>query len=297
MLLNKKIPLSYLLNKIKLELLYVSIVAFIVYYLTYKFKSALPIMPLVIPTFIGTAISILLSFKLSQSYERWWEARKIWGAIVKDSRNFIMQIQTLIGKGNDKMIKKIAYRQIAMCYSLGQYTRGISATENLEALLSEKELLELNYHYNKPLALLQMHGIDILNLKENKQLDQFVQIQLDNTLLGLSDSMSSIERIKNTVFPVTYRLLLQYMIYLFVVTLSISLSDTEIYFEIPLLLLISAAFFILEKSATYMQDPFCNKPTDTPVTTIAREIELNIKQLLGEKDIPQIIPPKSFYLL
>jgi putative membrane protein len=68
-------------------------------------------------------------------------------------------------------------------------------------------------------------------------------------------------------------------------------------FEIPLLLIISSGFFVLEKTATLLQDPFENNPTDTPMTTIATNIEINIKQLLKESEIPQPVKPYSFYSL
>ncbi len=87
------------------------------------------------------------------------------------------------------------------------------------------------------------------------------------------------------------------MIYLFVITLSISLGAVQPAFEIPLLFIISAGFFVLEKTATLLQDPFENKPTDTAVTTIATNIEINIKQLLKETEIPQPLKPESYYSL
>jgi putative membrane protein len=90
---------------------------------------------------------------------------------------------------------------------------------------------------------------------------------------------------------------LHFIIYLFLVVLSIALKEIEWYFQIPLLLLISTAFFLLEKSATIMQDPFENRPTDTPMTAIARTIEINIKQLLKETTIPEPIQAEKFYLL
>lgn len=297
MLLNKYIPAYYILNKVKYELVYVLIVSLSVLFVTEKFKAVLPSMPLTIPAFIGTAISILLSFKLSQSYDRWWEARKVWGAIVNDSRSFIIQLQTLTAKGNDAIIRKIALRQIAWCYSLGQSLRGLSPTENLNGFISPEDMEEIQRHNNKPLALLQLHGKDIKGLKDNAQLDIFSQLQLDNTLVRFCDSQGKSERIKTTVFPVTYRLFLHGIIYLFVVTLSISLQNVAGFFEIPLLLLISSAFFLLEKSATHMQDPFENRPTDTAVSAIARTIEINIKQLLKETDIPEPQQPANFYLL
>ena len=105
-------------------------------------------------------------------------------------------------------------------------------------------------------------------------------IQINNTLVNFSNAMGMAERIKNTVFPATYRLFLRLFIYIFVVTLSISLADTQGYFEIPLLLVISCSFFLLEKTSALLQDPFSNKPTDTAMTAIATTIEINIKQLI-----------------
>lgn len=297
MLLNKRIPFSYILNKIKYDLVYVLIVSLVVLFITEKYQKLLPEMPLTIPAFIGTAISILLSFKLSQSYDRWWEARKVWGAIVNDSRSFVIQLQSLTSDVNDGVIKKIAFRQIAWCYCLGQSLRGLNPTENLEKFISAEDLEEIKNHNNKPLALLQLHGKDIKALKGKNQLDVFSQLQLDNTLVRLCDAQGKAERIKTTVFPVTYRLFLHSIIYLFVVTLSVALNNVGGLFEIPLLLLISAAFLLLEKSATHMQDPFENRPTDTAVTAIARTIEINVKQLLKETEIPQPYPTEKFYQL
>ena len=297
MLLNKRIPATYILNTVKYNLVSILFVSLSVLFITESYKEYLPNIPLTIPAFIGTSISILLSFKLSQSYERWWEARKVWGSIVNDSRSFVIQLNTLTLNGNEKIIKKIALRQIAWCYSLGQSLRGLNPLENLEKFLSTQDLEEIKQHNNKPLALLHLHGKDIKALKENNQLDVFSQLQLDNTLTRLCDAQGKSERIKTTVFPVTYRVFLHSIIYLFVITLSISLVDIEGFFEIPLLLLISSAFFLLEKSATHMQDPFENKPTDTAVTAIARTIEINIKQLIKNTEIPQPYQSEKYYQL
>lgn len=297
MLLNKRIPASFILNKIKYDLAYVLIVSLLILFITDLYDELLPEMPLTIPAFIGTAISILLSFKLNQSYDRWWEARKVWGSIVNDSRSLVLQLQALTAKGSEAMVRKIALRQVAWCYSLGQSLRGLNPIENLEKLISSEDLEEIKQHNNKSLAILQLHSRDIKELKDNNQLELFSQLQLDNTLVRLCDAQGKSERIKSTVFPVTYRLFLHAIIYLFVITLSISLRNVGGLFEIPLLLVISSAFFLLEKSATHMQDPFENRPTDTAMTAIARTIEINIKQLLKEPEIPQPQPAKEFYLL
>src|SRR6188768_3070249 len=128
MLLNKDIPLYFILKKIKFEIIYVLIIATVVFYFTQKFQQVIPEMPLSIPAFLGTAISVILSFKLSQSYDRWWEARKVWGSIVNDSRSFVLQLQSFVKPGNEEVIIQIAKRHIAWCYSLGQSLRGLNPT-------------------------------------------------------------------------------------------------------------------------------------------------------------------------
>lgn len=297
MILNKGIPLKYVLGKVKYDLVYVLVIALLVYYLTHMFDRVLPEMPITIPAFLGTAISILLSFKLNQSYDRWWEARKIWGSIVNDSRSLVLQLQMLLPKGNEDIVKRIAYRQIAWCYSLSQSLRSQNPVANLSQFLSDNELERISEHQNKPLALLQQHALDLKALHENKQTDSYTQVQFNNTLMRFSDWMGMAERIKNTVFPATYRLFLHGVIYLFIVTLSVALRDIESYFEIPLLMIIASAFFLLEKSATHMQDPFSNKPTDTPMSAVSRTIEINIKQLLREEQLPEPMKPESFYMM
>jgi putative membrane protein len=294
MIINKSIPLKYLFNKVKIELIYVLIMAVIVYYITHVFQNNIPEMPLTIPAFIGTSISILISFKLNQSYDRWWEARKIWGSIVNDSRSLILQFKQFLPA--DENINKIAYRQIAWCYALGESLRGLDSKETLKKYLNEIEIEEINKQSNKPLAIIQHHYNDLKQFKNGEKINQFSEVQLDNTLVRLVDAMGKAERIKSTVFPVTYRLFLHLMIYLFIITLSISLKNIASVFEIPLLLVLSAAFFLLEKSATHMQDPFENRPTDTAVTAIARTIEINIKNIIEDKNIPEKLNANQFYL-
>lgn len=298
MLIDKRVPISYIFKQVRYDLLYVIAVSLVVQSLKTMFDSALPEIQLSIPAFLGTAISVLLSFKMSQSYDRWWEARKVWGAIVNDSRSFVLQLQAFLKSDNAVvLIKTMAYRQIAWCYSLGQSLRGFDPLKDLDPYLTEQEINKLAAHNNKPLAILQMNALQLGVLKENKEIDGFTQIQTDNTLVRLCDSMGKAERINNTIFPTTYRLFLHFTIYVFVIILSIALKDLPIYYEMSLVIVISSIFFLLEKTATHLQDPFRGRPSDTSVTAIARTIEINVKQLLGEKEIPKSLQPNDFYLM
>ena len=297
MLLNKRIPLSYILGGIKVEIAVVTMIAVVAYILKAPIQDNLPGIPLGIPTFLGTAISVIISFKLSQSYDRWWEARKVWGSIVNDSRTFVLQLQSFLAKGNDNTIRKISDRHIGWCFSLGQILRGQSGLINMDRYMTAEDLEVISKQTNKPLAILQLNSLDIAELKQNNQLDIFSLVQINKTFVNFSNAMGAAERIKNTVFPVTYRLFLRFFIYIFVITLSIAVADLEGYIVIPLLVLISCSFFLLEKAASLLQDPFSNRPTDTPITAIATTIEINIKQLLNEKDVPEPAQPLDFYIL
>ncbi len=285
-----------MLSEAWVELTFVIIVGLGVHYFKTTYAHLIPEMPLAIPAFIGTAISVLLSFKMSQSYDRWWEARKIWGAIVNDSRSLVLQLQSFI-PAEKSTIRRMAYRQIAWCYALGRSLRGLEILEGLELLLPAAELDHLPVVSNKPLGILQGHVSDIAELQEQGHLDVFRHVQLNETIIRFTDSMGKAERIKFTVFPTLYRIFLHFTIYLFVVLLSIALTDVATIFEIPLLVVISLVFFLLEKTATQLQDPFENRPSDVSVTAISRTIEINLRQLIGETAVPPPAAPVRFYLM
>lgn len=295
MILEKRIPFTYWFKIIKWDILIVSIFSIIVYFFS-KYLINLNI-PVSIGAFLGTAIALLLSFKLSQSYDRWWEARKIWGSIVNDSRTFVVQLKGFSKNKNEALTHKMAYRQIAWCYALSQGLRNESSSKNLNNFISEQELNSLENVKNTPYALINNQSHDLRLLHEENFVNDFQQIQIDSTLVRLCDSMGRAERIKNTAFPKTYRLTLHLFIYIFLITLSFSLAEMPNLMEIPLMILISIPFFLIEKIAFNIQDPFENKPTDIPMTSISRTIEIDIKQQLGVKDIPEPISTDKFYVL
>jgi len=295
MIIKTRIPLKYLLNKVKWKLLIVTLLSTAFYFISeYLVDISVPIS---IGVFLGTAIALILSFKLSQSYDRWWEARKIWGAIVNDSRSLVIQLKSFSENKDTKLVNKIAYRQMAWCYSLSQSLRGFNPLENLSSFISEEELEVLKKHQNIPLKLLDFHSENIQELKGKNLINAYQQIQLDQTIVNLCSSMGKAERIKKTVFPTTYALTLNVFIYTFLILLSLSLTDLHSLVEIPLEVLISIPFFMLEKIAFSIQDPFENKPTDTPITSISKTIETNLKQLIGDDNIPVIEENNDFYVL
>lgn len=136
---------------------------------------------------------------------------------------------------------------------------------------------------NVPAALLLLHGRDLKYAMEQGWINQYQQVTLDATLTKLCDSMGKCERIKNTVFPATYSLYTHFTVIFFILLLPFALIDILGFMEIPLVVAIAASFLLIEKMGVNLQDPFENKPTDTPVTAIAKNIEKDLRQMLHEQ--------------
>ncbi|MBV4358251.1 bestrophin family protein [Pinibacter aurantiacus] len=303
MLLKGKIPVKYILNKIKFEILFISLYTTAIWFAVKEFNLHHTSIPLGVPAILGTVISLLLAFRSNQAYDRWWEARIIWGAIVNDSRTFTRQIQCFVEPDYANDVKKafqqrMVNRQIAWTYSLGQSLRGLNATDGLERLISRKELHYVSSHDNVPNALINLHGKDIKNMLEEGWINEFQQVELDHTLTRFCDSMGKCERIKNTVFPVTYSFYLHIALYFFLLLLPFGVIEYIGIIEIPLVTILATFFLLIEKMAVHLQDPFENKPTDTPMSSIARTIERNLKQMMQtEQDMPAQVKAKGYYVL
>jgi putative membrane protein len=310
MLLKENIPATYVFGKIKKELIMVAIYSSAIYFVHqyYNFKEVS--IPLTVPTILGTIISLLLAFRSNQAYDRWWEARILWGTIVNDCRTYTRQILTFVDSsydGDEKwaLKERIVKRQIAWCYSLSRHLRKQNAKQNLDAYLNEDDLNTIKNRENVPVALNELQGHDLRTLYKLGWVNEYQQVAMDETLTRFINSMGGCERIKNTVFPATYSVYIHWLVLFFVLLLPFSLIEFFGILQVPLVIAISSAFFLIEKMAIHLQDPFENMPTDTPTTAISRKIEQDLKQMLKDelpKDIDAVINKQQktqavFYIL
>ncbi len=299
MLLKKNIPVRFIARKVWLEVIILSAATTIIYLLD-KAGLPRPAVPISLITVLGTAISLVLAFRTNQSYDRWWEARSVWGAIVNDSRTLVRQAIAFTARHTDAqpVVRRIAMRQLAWCYCLEKSLRGKPPLEGLEPYLTADGSERAALADNKPNALLQQHSEDVQLLKDQDLIDGFALLQMDSTIARLCDHMGKCERIKSTVFPSTYSLYIHTFIYLFIFTIPFGLGAQFGISEVPLTTGIGIAFFLIEKTAMHMQDPFENRPTDTAMTTIATNIHRNILQMLGDTaGQPASHPPGPFYAM
>jgi putative membrane protein len=307
MLLKKNIPVSYVFGKIKVELALLTAYSTAVYIAHTYFNFPGVSIPIAIPGILGTIISLLLAFRSNQAYDRWWEARTLWGAIVNDSRSYARQVLTFIDNSYDDddkrdMKERMIKRQMAWCYSLSQHLRGQNAHQSLKNFISDEERTAVASLEHVPVALMEQHGNDLRLLLRMGWINDYQQVAMDETLNRFSNSMGACERIKSTVFPVTYSVYIHFLVLLFVLLLPFGLIEFFGVLQIPLVVAISSSFFLIEKMAIHLQDPFESKPTDTPTTSISRKIEQNLRQMLKD-DYPVQTEPVAtkenalFYIL
>ena len=109
----------------------------------------------------------------------------------------------------------------------------------------------------------------------------------------MTNSMGGCERIKNTMFPTTYSRVVHWLIYVFVFFLPFGLVNVPAVGLVVTSLILSFAFLMIDRVSTYLQDPFSNRPSDTPMLSLSRTIEINIKQMMGEQELPQPRAPED----
>lgn len=291
MLLNTRISVLAFVRLIKFDIIAISAYALIVGILDqYSFLSGITV-PLSITAIIGTAVSLLLGFRTAQSYERWWEARIIWGAIVNDSRTLIRQIIQFLPQSasSKEIIAAFAKRQIIWCYALSESLRRVPFSQSVQQYIIAHDIREQNI----PNAILNKHSEALASVG----LNAFMKVQVDSTLSRLCDAMGKCERIKNTIFPRSYSLLIHFLIYVFATMLPFGLDDNYVVVEIFLTAMLPLIFISIERTAIVMQDPFENAPMDTPMTTLSKTIEINLLQMVGETATPLIPKSDNYYVM
>lgn len=251
-------------------------------------------LPVSFATMPGAFVGILLAFRTNSSYGRWWEARILWGQIVNDSRTWVRQLIAFSDETDTSLqcVQQMSHRHIAWCYALSRSLRKQPALEDIEDLVDQDELAAIGKHNNVPNALLLCQAKDLRRLRDRNAIDQWQFVTLEETLARMTDSMGGCERIRNTPFPPHYSTCIHFLIYLFIVFLPFSFVDAPAVVMTLVTVPVAVGFLVVEKIALYLELPFAEIQTGTPMTTLSRTIEINIRQMLGESETPPELLPE-----
>jgi putative membrane protein len=284
---------------------------FVYEYLPLKHTS-LPSLPLSV---LITAMSIFLGFQINQCYDRWWEARRLWGQLVNVSRSLGRQITTLLTdirfsklSGVQEAVEfhqELIYRHLAYVNSLRIVLRsGGNLPEPdwqvLGQFLGDAEINELKRASNVPTQLLQKQAKALGGLAGKDWGEQQVLLQLDDSLNLLYDIQGGCERIKRTAFPDRFTFHTRIFVWLLAILIPFSLIESNQRFDAVAMVtetLLAFIFVTIERLGAELRDPFENRPNDTPMSALCRTIEIDLRQQLGETSLPPPIEPVDNVLM
>ena len=295
---------------------------------------------------IGTAVAFYVGFKNSQAYDRMWEARKIWGGIVNDSRTWGMMVDGFItnqfitqNKLDDHQLQaikqRLIYRHIAWLYAhrsqllvptswehisqSGHIARtaayyqsrfGIGLVDDEVTRIELKQFLPSDEHdrlvgaVNTATQIINEQSRDLTSLREQEVIEDFRHMEMMAILRSFYEFQGKNERIKKFPLPRQYANMSRYFVGLFIFLLPFSMTpelmkiDTwGLWLSIPITVLIGWIYVMMEVVGDYTENPFQGMANDIPMLSICRTIEIDLRQMLGETDLPPAIQAKDDILM
>jgi ion channel-forming bestrophin family protein len=246
--------------------------------------------------FYGVAIGIVVGFRNSSAYARWWEARTLWGAIVNKSRTLARQVLTAMSPGATAtaieqaevvaLQRQLVLHQVAYVHALRQQLRGLDPVAAVAHLLPDEDPAKLAREKNLALTLQRRMSAMLIAARERGWLDEWEWQAIDESMADLMDAQGGAERIKNTPMPKQFDFFPKFFVEIYCLMLPVGLVETLGWFTPLGSTLVGFMFLALEKIGNDLEDPFENTIYDVPMTAIATTIEINLRQLLGETELP-----------
>ncbi|WP_435353614.1 bestrophin family protein [Emticicia sp. SJ17W-69] len=292
--------------------------------------------PWTVVALLGTATAFIVGFKNTQTYSRTWEARQIWGAILNSSRAWGTMSRDFV-VGNPAKTKELIYRHFAWLTALRYQMRDSRAWEtgnksynkeykefyiipeketSLEAELS-KYLTDDEQKYilstkNRAAQLLSLQSKTLKELVEEGSLDNFRFLEMEKMIRDFFDNQGKSERIKNFPYPRQFATINSLFIKLFCILLPFGmlkefekLNDSMeglmkgnmVWLVVPFSVLISWVYTSLEQVGESTENPFEGSANDVPISQMSRTIEIDLREMLGETDLPPALQPKNNIIL
>lgn len=273
---------------------------------------------------LGAATAFVVGFKNQQTYNRTWEARQIWGGAMTSSKCFAMMCRDFISE--PERAKDIIYRHFAwltaMRYQLRasrdweaaskvynkEYRKYFTVPEKetpieteLAKYISSEEIKSVLAKKNPATQLLSIQSQELSALTNEDLLEHFRFLEIYNMLCELASHQGKSERIKNFPYPRQYATINTFFVHLFCILLPFALlkefnelnSDVTgilkgymVWLVIPFSVLISWVYTSLDQVGESTENPFEGNSNDIPISQMSRSTEIDIREMLGETDLP-----------
>lgn len=243
-------------------------------WLRQRFEHGLPALDPVGHTVMGVAVGMLIVFRNNSSYDRYWEGRKLWGAIVNTSRNLVRGAAAYVGAVPD-----LARLVAAYAFAVKQQLRGAADLREVQALLPVEIFATIAGQANPPSALAYylsswietQHAAGRLNAQQAQTLEKYVAV--------LVDCQGGCERIQKTPIPFAYAVHIKQFVLLYVVTLPFVVISRVGWLSIPLVMVVTFGLYGVEEAGVEIEDPFGTDPNDLPTDDICGVIQRDTQVL------------------
>lgn len=248
-------------------------------------------------TLFGIALAIFLGFRNTVSYDRFWEGRKLWGALLNDTRSLAQQVHNFIPNDEQHQTEKVAFikQMAAMAYALNHQLRHTDPMPELKRLLSAELLAKLDGAAYKPVLLMRELGAQLNQWRQRGTIDTILQAAMDRHLANFSDVIGGCERIAGTPIPFSYNVLLHRTIYIYCFLLPFGFANSLHWYAPFIITFVAYTFTALEAIADELEDPFGTMQNDLALDALSANIERSIAEI-EEVAAPAADQTNSYYI-
>lgn len=209
----------------------------------------------------GVAASIFVGFRNTSAYQRWWEARTLWGAIINDSRamhNGLAAVDTE-SSATAPVLDRMRRRQVRHAWQLAAQLRAVTLPPGVVDLTDDPPETTAT-------DLLYRQAQDVKHLCAGGHIDYQARVMLMSVNTNLVASQGGLERIRNQPMPVHYDMFIRTMAWVFALV-AFNLLHVAAHFvgSIALGLLFMVLFVSAERFGFFMERPMSNTVFDLPM--------------------------------
>ncbi|KHK57315.1 hypothetical protein PI87_08835 [Ralstonia sp. A12] len=251
---------------------------------------------------IGIALAVFLGFRNNASYDRYWEARKLWGQLLNDSRSLMRQARTLPrgdgpnGGVADADVREFAQVLGALPHALRHQLRHTDARADLAARLPAPLFERVMAARYRPIALVQWLGEWVQRRTQDGVLDAYAALAFDRNLNELSNVIGGCERIASTPLPFAYSVMIQRTVYFFCAALPFGLVESIGNFTPVFSVFVAYTFMAHEAIASQLEDPFGLEDNDLALNALSVMIEDAVRDMMGEPSLERPRRAQDFIL-
>ncbi|AWN46375.1 bestrophin [Methylobacterium terrae] len=245
-------------------------------------------------TLIGLALSIFLSFRNNACYDRWWEARKVWGALIVEARGLARLLGALLPEDEARR-RRCLNRLAGFTHALHARLRGRDAAAEAAPFLPEAERGRLAACASPADAALTGLAIDLGGAVREGALSDVSFGLIEGKLAGLSGVQAACERIQGTPLPFAYTLLLYRTAWLYCLLLPFGLAASLGWGTPVATALVAYTFFGLDALGDELEEPFGAAANDLPLDALLRTVDGVVQDALGEP-VPPPLAPERYWL-